>query len=109
MLPGERWKLPGQVGYLGHEPGAPDVSGYAAPARRADLTGLPPAFLTWGDIELFAEEDRDYADRLALAGVDVTTDVVAGAAHGFENWGGRTDVAHALVARAQSWLKAALA
>ncbi|MFH8248774.1 alpha/beta hydrolase [Microbacterium sp. B2969] len=82
---------------------------YAAPGRRADLAGLPPAFLGWGDIELFAAEDLAYSDALRRAGVDVVTDIVPGAPHGFENWAGDTPVAQALIGRAQDWLKTAVA
>jgi acetyl esterase/lipase len=99
----------GWSGYLGQPAGGADVPPYAVPARRADLTGLPPAFLAWGDIELFAEEDRAYADALVAAGVAVTTDVVEGAPHGFENWAKDAPAAQALIERAQHWLRAATA
>lgn len=95
--------------YLGTAPGQPGVSSYAAPARREDLTGLPPAFIAWGDLELFADEDRAYAEALEAAGVPVTVDVVAGAPHGFENWGRHTDPAKRLIERAQAWLQRATA
>jgi acetyl esterase/lipase len=99
----------GWSGYLGGPVGGETVPPYASPGRRTDLTGLPPAFLAWGDIELFAEEDRAYADALAQAGVPVTTDIVAGAPHGFENWAKDTPAAQDLIARAQDWLREALA
>jgi acetyl esterase/lipase len=95
----------GWAGYLGAEPGAVSAPRYAVPARRDDLSGLPPAFLAWGDIELFADEDRTYADALGRAGVSVTTDIVGGAPHGFENWAKDTASARALVSRAQEWLR----
>ena len=49
--------------YLGVEPGADDVPPYAVPARRESLRGLPPAWIGVGDIDLFYDEDRDYAER----------------------------------------------
>jgi len=101
--------LEGWSGWLGTAPGGPSAPPYAVPARRADLAGLPPAFVTWGDVELFADEDRAYSESLVRAGVPVTTDVVAGAPHGFENWAHDTPVAQALVARAQGWLREATA
>jgi len=94
----------GWKSYLGVEPGAAEVPAYSVPARRADLTGLPPAWITWGDIELFAAEDAAYAERLRAAGVEVTTDIVPGGAHGFENWGRDTPLAKSLIARARTWL-----
>lgn len=69
--------------YLGSEPGSPDVSAYAAPARAEDLKGLPPAFLSTGSLDLFLEEDMDYARRLTRAGVPVELHVYAGGYHGF--------------------------
>lgn len=44
-----------RVGWSGYIPatfGTDDVPAYAAAARRSDLTGLPPAYLAVGDIEL---------------------------------------------------------
>jgi acetyl esterase/lipase len=91
--------------YLGVEPGSASAPEYASPARRVDLHGLPPTWIGYGDIELFSDEDYDYAERLGAAGVDITTDVVAGAPHGFESWASNTDLARAYLARAQSWLQ----
>lgn len=68
---------------LGHEPGAEDVSPYAAPARCDDLSNLPPAFIAVGDLDLFLEEDLEYARRLARAGVPIDLKVYPGAVHGF--------------------------
>ncbi|WP_238439433.1 alpha/beta hydrolase [Microbacterium sp. JZ31] len=98
----------GWSGYLGTAPGAETGPEYAVPARRTDLSGLPPAFITWGDIELFAAEDHAYAAALGAAGVPVTADIVDGAPHGFENWAKDTPAARALVERAQDWLRATL-
>ncbi|TVR89022.1 MAG: alpha/beta hydrolase [Trueperaceae bacterium] len=70
--------------YLGHPPGAPDLPAYASAARRADLRGLPPAWIGVGDLDLFRDENRAYAERLERAGVAVTRWEVAGAPHGFD-------------------------
>jgi triacylglycerol lipase len=69
---------------LGIAPGSPDVSCYAAPARASDLAGLPPAFISTGALDLFVEEDIEYARRLVGAGVAVELHVYAGAYHGFD-------------------------
>lgn len=74
----------GWSAYLGHAPGAPDVSPYAAPARAEDLSGLPPAYIAVGTLDLFLEEDLEYARRLTRAGVPVELHVYPGAYHGFQ-------------------------
>ncbi|WP_205649389.1 alpha/beta hydrolase [Agromyces sp. LHK192] len=74
----------GWTSYLGGEPGASDVSAYAAPARRVDLTGLPPAWIGVGSLDLFRDEDRVYAERLREAGVPCEYVEIEGAFHGFD-------------------------
>jgi acetyl esterase/lipase len=66
--------------YLGGRP----ADALAAPARATDLRGLPPTYLDTGELDLFRDEDADYAARLAAAGVDVRFEVVPGAVHAFE-------------------------
>jgi triacylglycerol lipase len=69
---------------LGHGPGAGDVSEYAAPARAKDLAGLPPTFISVPTLDLFLEEDIDYAHRLMRAGVPVELHVYPGGFHAFD-------------------------
>lgn len=78
--------------YLAAVPGTRDASPYAAPARRVDLAGLPPAWIGVGSIDLFYDEDRVYAARLREAGVPCRLDVVPGAFHGFDALFPRTGV-----------------
>ncbi len=99
-----RSNLAGWRSYLNGTPGQLTVSEYAAPARRADLTGLPPTWIGAGDIELFYDEDRAYAAALTAAGVDTTLDVVSGAPHGFEAVVGSSQLAKAYTSRARVWL-----
>jgi acetyl esterase/lipase len=74
----------GWKAYLGREPGAPDVPHHAAPARRADLTGLPPAWIGVGTCDLFHDENVSYAERLKAANVPTSLEIVDGAYHGFD-------------------------
>ena len=60
------------------------VSPYAAPARAADLAGLPPAFIDVGSAEVFRDEDVAYAGRLWAAGVQAELHVWAGGFHMFD-------------------------
>jgi triacylglycerol lipase len=69
---------------LGAEPGGADVSPYAAPARATDLAGLPRTFILTGALDLFLEEDMDYARRLTRAGVPVELHVYPGGVHAFD-------------------------
>jgi acetyl esterase/lipase len=66
------------------EADADDVSVYAAPARANDLSGLPPAYIDVGGLDLFRDEDVDYATRLQRCGVPVELHVVPGVPHAFD-------------------------
>lgn len=81
-----RNNLFGWTSYLGHAPGEPSPP-YAVPARREDLSGLPPVWVGVGTCDVFLDENREYARRLREAGVDVTYVEVDGAIHGFDAMG----------------------
>lgn len=99
-----RSNLVGWTSYLGQSAFGDTVAPYAVAARREDVTGLPPTWIYTSDIELFAQEDREYARRLEAAGVDVVLDVIHGAPHGFEFWAPHTALAIGLIERARQWL-----
>jgi acetyl esterase/lipase len=69
---------------LGSRPGDAEPRPYAVPARRKDLAGLPPAWIGVGDLDLFHEEDLEYARRLREAGVAVEVVVEPGMYHAAE-------------------------
>lgn len=73
----------GWTSLLGVPAGSPSVPPGSVPARVQDLSGLPPAFIGVGAIDLFCEEDMEYARRLVAAGVPTELFVVPGAYHGF--------------------------
>jgi acetyl esterase/lipase len=75
--------------YVGKDKaGSPDQDGavsiYAAPARAADLGGLPPTYIDVGSLDLFRDECATFAARLAAADVDVEFHLFSGVPHGFE-------------------------
>jgi acetyl esterase/lipase len=69
--------------YLGQEPGRANISPYAAASRHERLEGLPPAFIGVGALDLFVEEDLEYARQLMRAGVPTELHVYPGALHMF--------------------------
>ena len=73
---------------LGMEPGTADTPPGASPARVADLSGLPPTFITVGALDLFLEENMEYVRRLIRAGVPAELHIIPGAYHGFAVAGG---------------------
>ncbi|HEY4388957.1 MAG TPA: alpha/beta hydrolase [Ktedonobacteraceae bacterium] len=73
----------GWTSLLGQEPGGADVSPYAAAARADHLEGLPATFINVGALDLFLEEDLEYARHLMRAGVPTELHVYPGAYHGF--------------------------
>jgi acetyl esterase/lipase len=70
--------------FLGQAPGTLRVPRRAVPARALDLSGLPPAFIGVGALDLFVEEDISYAQRLLQVGVPTELIVAPGAFHGFD-------------------------
>lgn len=63
---------------------------YAVPARVEDLSGLPDAYIDVGQLDIFVEEDIEYARRLHKAGVQVDLNVYKGLPHAWELVGGQT-------------------
>ena len=72
----------GWTSYLGREPRMSDAPEYAAPARRDDLSGLPPAWVGVGELDLFYDEDVAYAEKLRASGVPCELVTVPGMYHG---------------------------
>jgi acetyl esterase/lipase len=64
--------------YLGSAPATP----YAAPARAADLSGLPPAYIATTEFDPNRDDDITYGLRLLQAGVSVELHQWPGTFHG---------------------------
>lgn len=87
---------------MGCPPGAaaagPDVPPSAAPARVSDPTGLPPAYIEVGQLDIFRDEDLTYALRLSQAGVPVEFHLHPGVPHEFESIAFDSDAARRVIA-----------
>lgn len=69
----------GWAAYLGE---VDTVSPYASPAIVEDLSGLPPAYINVGELDMFLDEDVAYALALQRSGVPVELHVYPGAFRG---------------------------
>ncbi len=99
----------GWTALLGDARGGPDVSPYAAPARAADLSGLPPAFIDVGSAETFRDEDVAYATRIWQAGGAAELHVWPGGFHGFPNAVPQAALSRAATSAQRAWLRRLLA
>ncbi len=80
-LTSNRWAW---AAYLGHPAAADEARPYASASRRDDLTGLPPAWIGVGSIDLFHDECVEYANRLRETGVACDLHVEPGMYHAAE-------------------------
>ena len=75
----------GWEAYLGSdERGADDVPPTASPARLVDAAGLPPLYIEVGELDLFRDENIDYAARFWKAGISAELHVLPGLPHGYD-------------------------
>jgi acetyl esterase/lipase len=68
--------------YLGPQAGGAQLSPYAAPARAADLSGLPPAYVSVCQFDPLRDEGIEYAQRLVQQGVPTELHMFPGTFHG---------------------------
>ncbi|PSL37764.1 acetyl esterase/lipase [Labedella gwakjiensis] len=80
------------------------VSIYAAPARAADLTGLPPAFIDVASAEVFRDEDVAYATRIWEQGGIAELHVWPGGFHGFDAMAPQATLSRQARAARVAWL-----
>jgi acetyl esterase/lipase len=71
---------------LGKEFGNENISPVAAPARLKDFSGLAPAYIEVGELDIFRDEAVAYGQHLALANIPIELHVHSGAPHGFERF-----------------------
>lgn len=74
----------GWTSLLGLAAGSQNVPHGAVPARAEDLSGLPATYIAVGSLDLFVEENIEYARRLVTAGVQTELNVFPGGYHAFD-------------------------
>ena len=74
----------------GNYPANDARKGWFSPSLADDLAGLPPTWIGTGSLDLFFDEDLDYARRLVDAGVPVELHSYPGAIHAFNAMGEAT-------------------
>lgn len=95
----------GWTALLGERRGTEDVSCYAAPARAADLSGLPPLLIDVGSVEALRDEAVTYATRVWQAGGQAELHVWSGAFHSFDEWVPQAIVSQAANQVRVAWLR----
>lgn len=100
-----RSNLTGWTALLGNRRGTEHVSCYAAPARAADLSSLPPAFIDVGSVEALRDEAVSYANRVWQAGGQAELHVWSGAFHSFDEWVPQAQVSRAAMRARVMWLR----
>lgn len=94
----------GWTALLGERRGSENVSIYAAPARAADVAGLPPTYIDCGSAEVFRDEDVAYATSIWSAGGQAELHVWAGGFHGFDVFAPDSRVSSQAVATRNNWI-----
>ncbi len=74
-----------------------ETSPYAAPARAADLAGLPPAYVVTCEFDPLRDEGIEYAQRLIQAGVATELHHYPGTFHGSSGAGAGTAISTRMV------------
>ena len=79
----------------------------ASPLLAKSLAGLPPAYVITAGYDPLLDEGREYAERMAMEGVQVAYREYPDMVHGFILFGGVLDTANAAVAECAARLRAA--
>ncbi|MBP2334871.1 acetyl esterase/lipase [Saccharothrix coeruleofusca] len=76
----------------------PQAGSTCPPARLEDASGLPPAYIEVGQLDVFRDEDTAYATKLSRAGVPVEFHLHPGAPHEFGSIAFESDLARRAMA-----------
>ncbi len=81
----------------------------AVPARRDNLSGLAPAWIGVGELDILSAEARNYAGRLSEVGVHCQLEMIPGAFHGFDAVAPKATVSQEFFASQCAMMRARLA
>ncbi|WP_173921501.1 alpha/beta hydrolase [Agromyces sp. Marseille-P2726] len=98
----------GWTALLGDRRGTDDVTIAAAPARAADLAGVPPTYIDVGSAEVFRDEVVAFATRIWAAGGSAELHVWPGGFHGFQGIVPSAAVSQAAVQARDAWVRRVL-
>ncbi|QDS70220.1 hypothetical protein FKW77_007019 [Venturia effusa] len=70
---------------LGSRNGSVDLPPSAAPSRMNSAEGLPPLYLDVGEVDIFRDEDIEYAARFGKVGIECELHMYPGCPHAFES------------------------
>lgn len=74
----------GWASILGDKAGATDLPPSASPSRMKTAEGLPPLYLDVGELDIFRDENIDYAAQFGKVGYQSELHLYPGCPHGFE-------------------------
>jgi acetyl esterase len=92
--------------FIDHYMGGADRDDWRASPARANLNGLPPAYVLVAGGDPLRDEGNEYADKLKAAGVPVTYRFFPGQFHGFFTMGKLLNQANIAASEISTWLKA---
>jgi acetyl esterase/lipase len=95
----------GWTALLGERRGTDDVSISAAPARAPELTGLPPAYIEAGSVEVFRDEAVAFASRMWESGGSAELHIWAGGFHGFQTIVPTASVSQRATQTREAWVR----
>jgi acetyl esterase/lipase len=103
------WDRAGNIEAWAWYLGGKEADQYAAPTRAQDLSGLPPAFIDVGTVDMFRDEDIAFAQRLMAAGVPTELHIHPGSYHAAETFAADSAMAKRIWGLRLDALKRALA
>lgn len=88
LLPYAVWgyedNISGCQALLGKNIGASDVPPSAAPARMTSAAGLPPIYIDTGELDIFKDENLEYAEKFTQSGISTEFHLHPDMPHGYD-------------------------